>query len=257
MVEATLPTLGAVLVTAAVDSINPCAIGVALLLVATLIKQERKRAILKVGMIYIAAVYITYLAAGFGILLFLANMPVQWANLITMLVALVVIIGGLIEVKDFFWYGKGTSLMIPEEYAEKVADRMEELTVPGAIVLGMLVAAVELPCTGGPYLAILTVIEQTLIQPAQSVAATNLTLINVFGFTIPLEAILLMALYNLIFVMPLILIVTFAYLGSYKVSEMKEWKHMNKAKMRMLAGLLMIFLGWILLLLATGIVRFG
>jgi cytochrome c biogenesis protein CcdA len=236
MVEATLPTLGAVLVTAAVDSINPCAIGVALLLVATLIKQDRKKDILKVGMIYITAVFLTYFVAGIGILYFLANLPVQIANYVTIFVALIVVAGGLLEIKDFFWYGKGTSLMIPEEYAEKVADKMDNLTVPAAILLGIFVAAVELPCTGGPYLAILTVLSQQGIN---------------------WMAYVMMALYNLIFVMPLILIVTFAYLGSYKVSEMKEWKHMNKAKMRMAAGLLMIFLGWILLLLATGIVRFG
>ena len=67
----------------------------------------------------------------------------------------------------------------------------------------------------------------------------------------------MMALYNLIFVLPLIIIVALSYMGSYKVSEMKEWKHMNKARMRLAAGLLMVFLGWILLILATGIVRFG
>lgn len=236
MVEATLPTMGAVLITAAVDSINPCAIGVMLLLVATLIKQDRKTDILKVGAIYITAVFVTYFVAGIGILHFLVGLPVQIANYVTTAVALIVIAGGLIEVKDFYWYGKGTSLMIPEQYADKIAERMDNLTVPAAMVLGVFVAAVELPCTGGPYLAILTVLSQQ---------GVNLT---AYG---------LMALYNLIFVMPLIAIVAVSYLGSYKVSEMKEWKHMNKAKMRMMAGLLMVFLGWVLLLLATGIVRFG
>lgn len=236
MVEATLPTLAAVLVTAAVDSINPCAIGVALLLVATLIKQDRRRDILKIGLIYITAVYVTYFVAGLGILHFLTGLPVQIANYVTVFVALLVIIGGLLEIKDFFWYGKGESLMIPEEYAEKIADKMDELTTPMAILLGIFVAAVELPCTGGPYLAILTIISQQGI---------NMT---AYG---------LMALYNLIFVMPLIIIVVLSYLGSYKVSEMKEWKHMNKARMRLAAGLLMVSLGWILLILATGIIRFG
>jgi len=242
MVEATLPTLGAVLVTAAVDSINPCAIGVILLLVATMIKQDRKRDILKVGTIYITAVYVTYFVAGLGILYALTEIPTQVANYITASVALIVIAGGTLEVKDFFWYGKGSSLMIPEKYAEKIADKMENLTIPAAIVLGVFVAAVELPCTGGPYLAILTVIHQSITAQATG---------------IPLVALGLMAVYNLIFVMPLIIIMGLAYLGSYKVSEMKKWKHMNRAKMRMAAGLLMVFLGWILLLLATGIIRFG
>ncbi|MBY6293976.1 hypothetical protein GLU60_01150 [Nanohaloarchaea archaeon H01] len=242
MVTATLPTLGAVIITAAVDSINPCAIGVALLLVATLIKQDRKKDILKVGFIYIFFVFLTYLLAGIGILLALTSVPVQVANYITAFVALIVVVGGLLEVKDFYWYGKGTSLMIPEEYAEKIAGKMENLTVPAAIVLGIFVAAVELPCTGGPYLAILTIIEQTIMQGATG---------------IPLIAVGLMIVYNLIFVAPLIAIVLFSYFGSKKVQDMKKWKHMNKSRMRMAAGLLMIYLGWILLILATGIVRFG
>lgn len=236
MVEATLPTLAAVLITAAVDSINPCAIGVALLLVATLIKQDRRRDILKIGLIYITAVYVTYFVAGLGIIHFLTGLPTQIANYVTVFVALLVITGGLLEIKDFFWYGKGESLMIPEEYAEKIADKMDDLTTPMAILLGIFVAAVELPCTGGPYLAILTIISQQGI---------NMT---AYG---------MMALYNLIFVIPLIIIVALSYLGSYKVSEMKEWKHMNKARMRLAAGLLMVSLGWILLILATGIIRFG
>ena len=241
-VEAALPTFGAVIVTAAVDSINPCAIGVILLLVATLIKQDRKRDILKIGMIYISAVYATYFLAGLGILYVLTEIPTQVANYITTAVALIVISGGIIEVKDFFWYGKGSSLMIPEKYAEKIAGSMDDLSVPAAMVLGMFVAAVELPCTGGPYLAILTVIQQSM--------ATT-------GGGLPLAGLALMAVYNLIFVMPLIIIMTLAYLGSYTVSDMKKWKHMNRAKMRLGAGLLMIFLGWVLLLLATGVIRFG
>lgn len=236
MVEATLPTLGAVIITAVVDSINPCAIGVALLLVATLIKQDRRSEILKVGAIYITMVYLTYLIAGIGILHFLTGLPTQIANYITVIVGLVVVAGGLLEIKDFFWYGQGSSLMIPEEYAEKIAGKMDNLTVPAAIVLGIFVAAVELPCTGGPYLAILTVIANQGVSPV---------------------AYLLMALYNLIFVMPLIAIVVMSYMGSAKVQDMKQWKHMNKARMRMMAGILMVTLGWILLLLATGIVRFG
>ena len=241
-VEAALPTFGAVIVTAAVDSINPCAIGVILLLVATLIKQDRKRDILKIGLIYISAVYATYFLAGLGILYVLTEIPTQVANYITTAVALIVISGGILEVKDFFWYGKGSSLMIPEKYSEKIAANMDDLSVPAALVMGVFVAAVELPCTGGPYLAILTVIQQSM-----GTASGGL----------PMAGLALMAVYNLIFVMPLIAIMTLAYLGSYKVSEMKKWKHMNRAKMRLGAGMLMIFLGWLLLLLATGVIRFG
>lgn len=236
MVEATLPTLSAVVVTAAVDAINPCAIGVALLLVATMIKQGRKDDMIKIGALYVAAVYMTYFVAGLGVLYFFVNIPVKIANVVTLIVAALVVGGGVLEIKDFFWYGKGTSLMIPEKYAEKIAEGMEDLTSVAAVGLGVFVALVELPCTGGPYLAILTVIAQQGVS---------------------LMAYVLMAIYNLIFVGPLICIVAAAYIGAYKVEEMKQWKHMNRPRMRLAAGLLMVLLGWILLVLALGIIRFG
>ncbi len=131
MVEASLPTVSAVLVTAAVDSINPCAIGVALLLVATMLKQGDRKKMLTVGTLYVAAVYLTYLVAGIGFLYFFVNIPVKIANFVTIFVALVVVVGGLFEVKDFFWYGKGSSLMIPEKYAKKISASMEDISVWG------------------------------------------------------------------------------------------------------------------------------
>lgn len=236
MVEASLPTLSAVVVTAAVDSINPCAIGVALLLVATMLKQANRKRMLLVGTLYVLAVYMTYLIAGIGILYFFVNIPVKIANFVTVFVALIVVVGGLFEVKDFFWYGKGSSLMIPEKYAQKISARMEDISVWAAIGLGIFVALVELPCTGGPYLAILTVIAQQGVN---------------------LMAYLLLILYNLIFVGPLFFIIIAAYLGTYAVSDMKKWKHMNRPRMRLAGGLLMIVLGWILLILAIGVIRFG
>jgi cytochrome c biogenesis protein CcdA len=233
---ANLPTITAVIVTAAVDAINPCAIGVALLLVATMIKQGKRHKMLVVGLVYSLAVYATYFIAGIGILYFFVNIPVKIANIVTMLVAMLVVFGGILEIKDFFWYGKGTSLMIPEKYATKIAEGMENLSVPAAIFLGVFVALVELPCTGGPYLAILTVIANQGVNFA---------------------AYALMALYNLIFIGPLFFIVLAAYLGMYKVEDMKKWKHMNRPRMRLAAGILMVLLGWILLVLAIGIIRFG
>lgn len=245
MVEATLPTLGAVIVTAAVDAINPCAIGVALLLVATMLKQGRREEMLKVGALYVFAVYMTYLIAGLGILYTFVSIPVKIATHVTVAVAALVAAGGLFEIKDFFWYGKGSSLMIPEKYAEKIAEGMEDLTAKAALALGVFVALVELPCTGGPYLAILTVIAQ---QTPSILAVTDPQVLIAFAMLI---------IYNLIFVAPLIFIVVAAYLGTYEVQEMKQWKHMNRPRMRLAAGLLMVFLGWVLLAIAVGIVKFG
>ena len=74
-VEAYLPQLGVVTATALIDSINPCAIGVLILLIATLIALSKDRnKMLLVGFIYILAVFITYLLAGFGLLIFIQKL---------------------------------------------------------------------------------------------------------------------------------------------------------------------------------------
>ena len=109
-----LPTMPVVITTALVDSINPCAVGVLILLIGTLLSlsHDRKK-MLTIGLIYITAVYITYFLAGIGLLFFLQRIgaviievpllgPIAISNFIGIIVALIVIIGGLVEVKDFF-----------------------------------------------------------------------------------------------------------------------------------------------------------
>ena len=72
-IEIALPTLTTILFTAAIDSINPCAIGVLILLISTFVVARRKNELLKIGLIYIAAVYVTYFLFGLGLIAFLCG----------------------------------------------------------------------------------------------------------------------------------------------------------------------------------------
>lgn len=232
-VEIALPTLGTVLATALIDSINPCAIGVMILLISTLIALRKKRSqMLKIGLIYISAVYLTYFAFGLGLIAFLAQIPLAIAMYISLAVALLVIFMGLTEIKDFFWYGKGFSLAISPKRASQIHKYVTRITVPGVIFLGAFVAAVELPCTGGPYLAITILLSQNF----------------------NLGALVLLIIYNVIFVMPLVVILALTLLG-INISRIKRWKQEKRAYMRYMAGLLMIALGWLLMLIANGIIN--
>ena len=235
VVEASLPTIATVLFTAAIDSINPCAIGVMILLVSTVISNTEKRSKMVVlASAYIFAVFITYLIAGLGLIAFLQYIPLWITEYIAIIVAITVIGAGLVELKDYYWYGEGFSLAIGEDSAKKIHTYAKDLTVPGVMVLGAFVAGVELPCTGGPYLAITLLLAQNF----------NLT------------AFLLLVLYNIIFVMPLILILVFVLLGM-KIQDVKEWKQSNRNYMRLAMGLLMVILGWLLILIANGTINFG
>jgi len=234
MVDVSLPALPVVIATALIDSINPCAIGVLVLLIATLLGLSKdKKKMISVGLIYISAVFFTYLIAGFGLLAVIQKFnisgPLSW------IVGILVIILGVIEMKDFFWYGKGITLAIPARRAEQIKKMIKKVSIPGSIVLGIFVAAVELPCTGGPYLAITTLLAK-------------------IGFS--MKVFWLLVLYNFIFVLPLIVILLMVSFG-VSAEAVKAWKDKQKKWMRLFMGLIMIALGIVLILWANGTISFG
>ena len=187
---------------------------------------------LMMGIIYIVAVYVTYLAAGIGLLYFIQKLNI--AEPLSIAVGGLIIVLGLLEMKDFWWYGKGITLAIPARRAEQIKKYMKHMTLPGAIFLGAFVAAVELPCTGGPYLAITAFLAK-------------------IGFDWRVLGLLLF--YNLIFVLPLVIILLLVFFGM-KVKKIQEWKQKEKRWMRLFIGLLMIALGVLLILWARGVIGF-
>lgn len=234
-VEATLPTISTVLATAAIDSVNPCAIGVLILLISTVIAtNQSKKKMLTLGFAYISAVYITYLIAGIGLLFFFSSIPIWVAEYLSIIVGMIIVVAGIIEIKDYFWYGEGVTLAIPPEMAKRIHKYAKNLSVPGMAFLGAFVSAVELPCTGAPYLAIITILR------------------NQFDTT----AFLLLLLYNFVFVLPLIIILLLAFFGM-RITDLKMWKDRNRGYMRLFAGILLITLGWVLILIANGTINFG
>jgi len=235
VVEASLPAIGTILLTAAIDAINPCAIGVLILLISTMVSSGKNRAyMLKIGIIYTTAVFITYLLAGLGLMLFFHQIPLFVAEYISIAVAAVITVAGLMEIKDYFWYGRSFSLAISPDMAKKIHIYTKKITLPGAFLLGIFVTAVELPCTGGPYLAVTLLLAQNF----------NIT------------AFLLLVLYNIIFIAPLLFIIAGVFVGM-KIHRVKQWKHRNRGYMRLAVGVLLIALAWLLMLIANGTINFG
>jgi cytochrome c biogenesis protein CcdA len=230
-----MPTLSVVVLSAAIDSINPCAIGVLILMVSVVLGGKGSvKKLLFLGSLYIGAIFLTYLLAGLGLIYFLANVPLFVAEYLALIVGFFVILAGLLEIKDFYWYGRGFSLQIPPYFANKIHEYSKNITVPGVILLGAFIAGVELPCTGAPYLAIITLLSLN------------------FNF----QALMMLVLYNVIFVMPLIIILLLVA-GGMKVDKIKKWKQDNKGYMRFAIGYMLIGLGWLLILIANGTINFG
>lgn len=213
----TLPTIiGA----AVIDSINPCAFAVLIFLLTYLVALKSKKKILLVGLTYIITVYIVYFLAGLGLLSAFASTSIT--NIIYYLAGLLLIILGLIDVKDYFWQSKnGPLLKIPESRKTAIEKWVKKASFPGAIVLGFLVSAFELPCTGGVYLAILALLSTQ---------------------TSPIMAVGYLLIYNFFFILPLLIIWGLTYWG-YNSQKLKTWQEKNKKIMRLILGLGMIVLG--------------
>lgn len=231
-----LPTIGLVVTSAAIDAINPCAIGVLILMITVVLGSGKSvKRLLLLGGAYIFAIFATYLLAGLGLVYFFSAIPIVIAEYLSIAVGLLVILAGVIEIKEFFWYGKGFSLQIPHRFAVKIQEwSTTKTSVAGVMLLGAFVAGVELPCTGAPYLAIITVLRVDF---------------NLIAFA-------LMVLYNLIFVSPLLIILGLVA-GGAKISSVQKWKEESKGVMRLGIGLLLVALGWILMLIANGVINFG
>jgi len=207
-----------------IDGINPCAFAVLIFLIVFLLHvSNTKKPMIKAGLAYISAVYVSYFLAGLGLL---SIIQIAGISLIVIKIAAVVaIVAGLINIKDYFWYGKGFSLKIPESKKPIIERFAKKANIPAAIVLGFLVSMFELPCTGGVYFAILALL------------ADKVTKIN---------AIYYLGIYNLAFILPLIIILL-AVLFGMKAEHIERWRTRRKNVMKLILGLLLILLGLSLL----------
>jgi len=66
----------------------------------------------------------------------------------------------------------------------------------------------------------------------------------------------MLVLYNIIFVMPMIVILLMVNFG-VKIQKIKRWKQNNRAYMRLATGIILVFLGWLLILIANGTITFN
>lgn len=217
-----LTVIGAALV----DSINPCAIAVLLILLsALLVTGERKRA-LKAGIAFTISIYIVYFLFGLG--LFSALQITGLSYWFYKFIGLLAIIIGILNIKDFFKYGAGGFVMeIPKKWRPSLQRLLRSVTSPiGAFFMGFLVCLFELPCTGGPYIFVLGL----LAEKTTRLMATPILLI-----------------YNLFFILPLIIITLFVFWGFTTVEKAKAWKERNIRLLHLIAGLIMVALGIIVM----------
>jgi hypothetical protein len=218
------------LVIAGMDAFNPCAFFVLLFLLSLLVHQRDRRRMLIIGGTFVAfsgLMYFAFMAAWLGLFRIMGSLPWVTAGAGGLAVAI-----GAINVKDFFAFKQGVSLSIPESRKADIFRRGREILAAGSLP-AMLAATVLLAIAANFY--------ELLCTAGFPMVYTRLLTLHVAN---PAEHYLYLALYNLIYVLPLLLIVL-AFVRTMGARRMSE---REGRLLKLLSGLMMLGLGVLLLL---------
>lgn len=216
----------AVISGAGVDAINPCALSILILLMASaLISNDKKRA-LKTGLAFIAAIYLAYFIMGLGVLAVIRSYTLSFSPIFYKVVGAIALIFGLLNIKDYFWYGKGILMEVPLKWRPKMQKLILEVTSPwGAFVIGLVVSLFLLPCLSGPYAVILAMLAAK----------------KTFG-----TALIYMIVYNIVFILPMTAVALFIYFG-LPAEKAEAWRKEKLRLLHLIAGIVLIILGIVIL----------
>ena len=214
------------------DSVNPCAIAVlTMVLVAILVgNPEKKKKVLYAGLAFTFSIFIGYLIYGSIIIqffrVFAEFLRVNSTFIYKGLAIFAMLIGGL-NIKDYFFYKKGSiGTEMPLFMRPKAKKIIKNVTNPkGAFIIGFVITLFLLPCTMGPYI----------------IASGLLSELGI------IKALPMLIYYNLLFVLPMIIITLLVYFGFKKVDEVSGWKERNIKKLHLVAGILLFLTGLALL----------
>lgn len=219
---------GVITTSAFLDGINPCAIAVLLFFIAFLFTmKETRRSIWKMGLTYIAAIYLAYFLIGIGIAqaIIITSAP----HLMAYIGAYLVIALGLIQILNLLIPSFPIKLRIPINTKSVIEKWLNKATIPAAFIGGFVVGLCTFPCSGGIYVAIIGML------------ASSQTYTSGLGW---------MIWYNLMFILPLIMILIMA--GNPLATEKLQKLERKQSKLsKLIIGLTMIALGVIIILFFT------
>jgi hypothetical protein len=234
-------TLLTVLAGGLADGVNPCAFATLVFFIAYLERMRHsKKALLAIGISFSLAVFLGYLFIGFGILAFYYS--IEGINIISeyiyLFAGIFAILLAAFNIIDYFRIGKEekTLLQLPRFLKRRRGRIIRILTEKRGIfilsilafIVGFAIALLEFVCTGQILFPIMAVIKSA--SPLKT------------------TALLYLILYNIMFIVPLLLILSFFYIGyaSEFLGEMQKKRQglvkIFTASVLLLAGIYMLFI---------------
>lgn len=223
-------TLPLIALAGLVDGINPCAIGMLILLLGYLMVFAKKPELMKkIGVIYILTIFITYILIGViftQTISYLINLPhyQQISDIIKNIIIILIIIAALINLKDVFWYRKGITLGVTNKQVPVLLRYIKEVSIGATIILGVLVTLFELPCSLPLYLGTITILS------------------GFYGF-IKVGGYLLI--YNLMFILP-ITVIFIILMMTRKIFAAKDLQERSNRYLKLIASISQIIIAIIL-----------
>jgi cytochrome c biogenesis protein CcdA len=187
---------------------------------STIMAAGNSRKALKTGIAFATSIFISYFLMGLGI--YKALGVGSLSSLFFKIVGWLALVLGLFNLKDYFWYGKGFIMEVPLSWRPKLKSLLKSVTSPlGAFGIGFVVSLILLPCTSGPYIVILGMLAKNTLQ---------------------VKAVTYLALYNLIFISPMLLISYAVYKG-FDPQKAEEIRQKRLKTLHLIAGILMLIMG--------------
>jgi cytochrome c biogenesis protein CcdA/glutaredoxin len=208
---------------ALVDSANPCGLSVLVFLLVTMAAAAGRKRILLVGGVYIAAMFLFHLLVGIG--LFSAMALSGLTKPFSIIGGVVALILGVITLADVLRNRETFLLSIPESRKGLLGAYARKATLPAAFVLGILAGILGFSCTGGIYISIL------------GLMGRDMTVMAGLPYLV---------LYNLIFVLPLVLVTLLVAYG-LSPERAERWRTENKRAVRVVIGVILVILGLVIL----------
>jgi len=221
------------------DGINPCAFATLIFFISYLTFVGRKRSeILYVGIGYSGAVFVTYLLIGFGILSFVQHLSFLplFSRIVYILTIVFSLVLGVLSLYDYVQLKRGLpsemKLQLPDFLKKRIHQTIREESKStryflAAIAAGFMVSLLEFTCTGQVYLP--TILFVANVPSLRASAVSYLVL------------------YNLMFIVPLLIIFGVVYWGV--TSEQLAFFLKNRASsIKLFTSLLFFALAGILIL---------
>lgn len=224
--------LGILTGAALVNGLNPCGIGLMITFLGYLLVFGGRATtgghpymgkIFRDGFLYILSVFVTYLILGlffYGLAYYLQRL---WlAQIFKYILGGVMMVVGLIQLKDVFWEHFPIHLRMSGKAYEKLNYLMMRSGSWVGVVVGVLTTVFATPCMLPVY-----------IGTTSYIARSGLPIVLVLGYFLY---------YNLIFISPLIIILL-VMIGGKQVVEMKEWEHKYSKWFRLILAIMLLTMG--------------